>query len=114
MLLTAFLNKLATQPETIEFTDTISVIEANYIFKESAFTNGSQLNASGENNGSCKIFSFAQLHNLSVSQTLACFGAYYRNDVLGFPDANDHQNIRQFMLNGWAGIGFDSAALSLK
>jgi len=114
MLLTEFLNKLTMQPETIEFTDTMSVIETNYVFTETGFANGSQQNASGENNGSCKIFSFAQLNNLSEAQTIACFGRYYRDDVLGFPDANDHQNIRQFMINGWSGIHFDSVALSPK
>jgi hypothetical protein len=111
MLLTEFLNKLTSQPDTIEFTDTMSMIETNYVFTETGFTNGSQQNASGENNGSCKIFSFAQLNSLSQAQTLACFGRYYREDVLGFPDANDHQNIRQFMINGWSGIRFDSVAL---
>ena len=111
MLLSDFLTKLNTQPETIEFTDTMAVIEANYTFSETAFTNGQQNNAAGENSGSCKIFSFAQLNGLTEQQTLACFGIYYRNDVLGNPDASDHQNIRQFMINGWSGIRFDSAPL---
>ena len=114
MLLSDFLTKLKTQPETIEFTDTMAVIEANYAFSEIAFTNGQQSNAAGENSGSCKIFSFAQLNGLTEQQTLACFGIYYRNDVLGNPDASDHQNIRQFMINGWSGISFDSAPLVSK
>ena len=114
MLLSDFLTKLNTQPETIEFTDTMAVIEVNYTFSETAFTNGQQSNAAGENSGSCKIFSFAQLNGLTEQQTLACFGIYYRNDVLGNPDASDHQNIRQFMINGWSGISFDSAPLVSK
>ena len=114
MLLSDFLTKLNTQPETIEFTDTMAVIEANYTFSETAFTNGQQSNAAGENSGSCKIFSFAQLNGLTEQQTLACFGIYYRNDVLGNPDASDHQNIRQFMINGWSGIRFYSAPLVSK
>ncbi|MEL0658216.1 HopJ type III effector protein [Psychromonas arctica] len=114
MLLSDFLTKLNTQPETIEFADTMAVIEANYTFSETAFTNGQQNNAAGENSGSCKIFSFAQLNGLTEQQTLACFGIYYRNDVLGNPDASDHQNIRQFMINGWSGIRFDSAPLVSK
>jgi len=114
MLVSDFLTKLNTQPEKIEFTDTMAVIEENYDFSETAFTNGQQTNATGENSGSCKIFSFAQLNGLTEQQTLACFGIYYRNDVLGNPDASDHQNIRQFMINGWSGIRFDSAPLVSK
>ena len=114
MLLSDFLTKLNAQPETIEFTDTMAVIEENYDFSETAFANGQQSNAAGENSGSCKIFSFAQLNGLTEQQTLASFGIYYRNDVLGNPDASDHQNIRQFMINGWSGIRFDSAPLVSK
>lgn len=114
MTLEQFLTKLNVQPEQVEFTDTMAAIEANYDFSEAAFTNGEQRNASGENSGSCKIFSFAQLNALSEAQTLACFGAYYREDVLAHPDASDHQNIRQFMINGWSGINFSAEALSIK
>ncbi|WP_083761723.1 HopJ type III effector protein [Psychromonas ingrahamii] len=42
---------------------------------------------------------------------LACFGHYYREDVLKHPQAKDHQNIRQFMISGWQGIDFSSQAL---
>ena len=111
MLLSDFLAKLDKQPKTIEFSDTMAVIEANYNFTETAFNNGLQSNAAGENSGSCKIFSFAQLNALSEAQTVACFGTYYRDDVLANPEANDHQNIRQFIINGWAGISFNCAAL---
>ncbi|MEG0198898.1 MAG: HopJ type III effector protein, partial [Acinetobacter sp.] len=34
--------------------------------------------------------------------------------VLATPEATDHQNIRQFMLNGWDGIQFESEALAAK
>jgi len=114
MTLEKFLEKLDTKPQSIEFTETMSVIENEYDFTEVAFTNGQQSNAAGENSGSCKIFSFAKLNQLSEAQTLACFGTYYRDDVLGNPDANDHQNIRQFMLNGWSGIQFNAQALTAK
>ncbi len=114
MLLQDFLNKLSNTPEQVEFADTMAVIEANYEFKATAFNNGQQKNAEGENAGSCKIFSFAQLNKLSEAQTLACFGTYYRDDVLAHPDAQDHQNIRQFMINGWAGIDFAGTALTAK
>ena len=63
----------------------MAVIESQYNFTETAFTNGQQSNAANENLGSCKLFSFAKLNGLSEAQTLACFGAYYRDDVLGSP-----------------------------
>ncbi|PKF62221.1 type III effector [Psychromonas sp. psych-6C06] len=114
MLLPAFLEKLNTQAESIEFSDTMSVIEENYQFTETAFTNGNQSNEAGQNSGSCKIFAFAKLQKFSQQQTLACFGQFYREDVLQHPDATDHQNIRQFMINGWEGIAFSAPALSAK
>ena len=114
MTLDKFLEKLNRQPESIEFTDTMSVIENQYQFTETAFTNGEQSNAAGENSGSCKLFSFAKLNQLSEAQTLACFGTYYRDDVLAHPDADDHQNIRQFMINGWSGVKFSAEALTIK
>jgi len=114
MTLEHFLEKLSTQPETIAFTDTMTVIESHYTFTETAFNNGVQHNAAGENSGSCKLFAFAKLQGLTAAHTLACFGAYYRDDVLGHPDAQDHQNIRQFMINGWSGITFEGEALTAK
>ncbi|MCP4323045.1 MAG: HopJ type III effector protein [Alteromonadales bacterium] len=114
MLIKPFLEQLNTAPESIEFTDTMAVIEANYLFTETTFSNGEQKNKAGQNSGSCKIFAFAKLQNLSESQTLACFGIYYRDDVMKFPENDDHQNIRQFMINGWAGISFSASALAEK
>ncbi len=114
MLIATFLDKLSAMPQAIEFTDTMAVIEANYRFTETEFVNGEQLNAAEENSGSCKLFSFAQLHNLDKAETLACFGAYYRDDVLKHPQGSDHQNIRQFMINGWQGIKFSGQVLTEK
>jgi hypothetical protein len=54
------------------------------------------------------------LNRLSEQQMLACFGAYYRDDVLKNPDGTDHQNIRNFMKTGWAGVAFDSMPLRAK
>jgi len=114
MLLTTFLDKLSSTPELIAFSDTMATIDASYQFTETAFENGEQVNAAGENSGSCKIFSFAKLNGLDKMQTLACFGSYYRDDVLQNPQGNDHQNIRQFMINGWEGINFSGQALTEK
>ncbi|WP_354624942.1 HopJ type III effector protein [Psychromonas sp. MME2] len=114
MLLTEFLDKLTTQPEAIEFSDTMDVIDNTYNFTATAFTNGLQVNAAEENSGSCKLFSFAKLQGLNESQTLACFGHYYREHVLQHPEAKDHQNIRQFIINGWSAIHFSGQALTKK
>ena len=92
----------------------MAVIEENYQFSETDFSNGQQNNKAGKNSGSCKIFAFASLHKLTEPQTLACFGSYYRDDVLQNPEGDDHQNIRQFMLHGWSGITFKAQALTDK
>ncbi len=112
MHIQAFLDKLHRQPAQIQFSDTMAVVEANYQFTPTAFRNGEQHNDAGQNSGSCKLFAFAQLQGLSDTLTLACFGDYYRADVLPHPDKNDHQNIRQFMRSGWAGIHFEGEPLS--
>jgi hypothetical protein len=112
MQLDTFFTKLNEQPETIDFAETMAVIEANYHFTPSAFNNGEIKNAPDQNNGSCKLFAFAQLHGLNEQQTLACFGQYYRDDVLKNPQGRDHQNIRHFMQSGWQGIVFSQPPLS--
>lgn len=113
MNLEHFLKTLNNEPEIIEFEDTMSVIEADYNFTPTGFSNGEVTNAAGENNGSCKIFAFAQLQSLNADQTLACFGRYYRDDVLKHPDGSDHSNIRSFMANGWIGVEFEGMALTM-
>jgi len=112
--LNSFLTKVNTQPDNIEFTETMAVIDENYNFTEAQFSNGELVNKAGENSGSCKLFAFTQLQNLSKEQTLACFGAYYRDDVLQNPDADNHQNIRNFIKHGWSGISFVKAPLQKK
>lgn len=114
MSIDTFIERINSNPEGISFTDTIAVIEENYTFTPTAFQNGSLKNEAGQNSGSCKLFSFAQLHTLTETQTLACFGDYYRVDVLQHPEAQDHQNIRNFMKFGWSGIAFEGNALSRK
>ncbi|MDD4963255.1 MAG: HopJ type III effector protein [Gallionella sp.] len=108
------LHTLATAPDRVNFADTIAVIDAQYDFTPTAFRNGELDNAAGQNNGSCKVFSFAKLHQLTPQQTLHCFGSYYRDDVLQHPEATDHQNIRNFMKFGWDGVVFQGAALAAK
>jgi len=114
MELNTFLQHLNASPDSIAFADTIAVIDSLYDFTPTTFKNAALLNEAGKNNGSCKLFSFARLHNLSPQQTLHCFGDYYRKDVLLNPDGTDHQNIRNFIKTGWAGIEFDGSALTAK
>jgi HopJ type III effector protein. len=114
MTLEPFLQKLKDCPENIEFNDTMSIIDSLYVFTQTSFKNDDLVNEAGQNSGSCKIFSFARLHNLTPEQTLACFGSYYRDDVLKHPENRDHQNIRNFMKTGWSGIEFDSEPLKAK
>lgn len=101
------------QAGTAKFSDVIAFIEARYNHTPTAFTNGKQANAATENQGSAKVFSFAQLNGLNQDETLSLFAEHYAA-VLATPDATDHQNIRQFMQNGWEGIQFDGQALSAK
>jgi hypothetical protein len=113
-MLENFFRQLTTDPDTISFQQSIELIESLYNFTETAFRNGEKHNGAGENNGSCKIFAFALLHQLSAPQTLQMFGDYYRKDVLLSPAGTDHANIRQFIQYGWDGIEFSGQALSAK
>ena len=108
------LEQLEKSPETIIFKDIITYIDENYDFAPTKFTNGNTINEANQNNGSCNVFSFAQLKNLSKELTLVLFGEFYREDVLKNPDGTDHQNIRNFMKFGWEGISFDGEALKKK
>lgn len=114
MAMEDFLNKVRRTPEAVEFAETIAVIDSAYTFQPCAFTNGTLVNEAGQNNGSCKIFSFAHIHGLSEPETLALFGHYYRDDVLNNVNGTDHQNIRNFMKTGWSGIRFSGQALAGK
>jgi len=112
MILDAFLQILKENPETVEFDQTMALIDEAYSFTPTAFQNGDLANEAGQNSGSCKIFAFGKLNNLSEEQTLACFGHYYREEVLQHPEGADHQNIRNFMKTGWSGVEFSGEALS--
>ena len=101
------------QTGEVKFADVIAFIEARYTHTPTAFQNGAQYNASTENQGSAKVFSFAQLNDLDQAQTLSLFAEHYAS-VLATPEATDHQNIRQFMQNDWDGIKFEGTALAAK
>lgn len=114
MTIDNFLNKLATSPEAITFDEAIEVIDANYDFSPTQFINGKLKNKAGQNSGSCKLLAFCKLQDLTEEQTLACFGGYYREDVLSNPSGTDHQNIRNFMVSGWNGVKFEKMPLVSK
>lgn len=110
----ALMEQLHSTPERIEFQDVIAFIEANFIFTPTAFTNGKVQNEANQNNGSCKLLALGQYLKLTNEQTLALFGCYYRDDVLGNPAGSDHANIRNFMLTGAAGVIFKVFPLTEK
>jgi hypothetical protein len=113
-MLTSFLTRLRAG-ET-DFEDTIAVVNAIYSYTPTRFVNGLTtpvINEAGQNEGSCRIFAFAQLNALTEADTLACFGRFYR-DVLNEPTGTSHGNIRAFMRDGWAGVQFEGEVLQPK
>ncbi|MFU8926474.1 HopJ type III effector protein [Acinetobacter puyangensis] len=101
------------QSGTANFGDVIAYIDARYTHTPTAFTNGEQHNAADQNQGSAKVFSFAKLHGFDQAQTLSLFAEHYQA-VLDTPNGTDHQNIRQFIKNGWEGVYFEGSALTVK
>jgi hypothetical protein len=98
----------------VPFSATLALIGELYRYTPTAFSNGLGadilFSPAGTNEGSCKVFAFAQLNGLSPDETLACFGEHYQA-VLADPAGTGHPNIRLFMRDGWAGIRFDGAPL---
>jgi hypothetical protein len=118
MIVDELLSLIKEAPEDVSFEQVISTIDERFLYTPTRFTNGQGafqvINEAGSNEGSCKIFAFGLLAGLDESQTLACFGRYYREDVLEHPEGRDHMNIRCFMRSGWDGIQFDGQALESK
>ena len=117
MSLATFLAKINNNV-TVSFDETIAVITENYHYQATEFNNGlngnTLVNKAGSNEGSCKIFAFAKIHQLDQQQTLNLFGDYYRLDVINDPQGTGHQNIRNFMKYGWEGICFKNKPLTTK
>lgn len=114
MTISTFIQKIKSEPNDIAFSDTIGIIDTYFDFTPTPFENGELYNEAGQNSGSCKVFAFAKRVELSAEETLACFGTYYRVDVLQNPEGSDHQNIRNFMKTGWEGIRFEGVPLRVK
>lgn len=98
---------------SLTFKEVIAFIETYYDHQPTAFKNGDAHNEATQNQGSAKVFAFAQLNGLNEADTLYLFAEHYQA-VLNTPDGTDHQNIRQFMIHGWAGVAFEGQALIAK
>lgn len=109
------IHALTQHPETVTFNEVMAVVQKNYSYRPVHFSNGvggsAVQNPPGKNEGACRIFAWAKRMQLSESQTLHCFGDYYRQDVLNNPESSDHANIRSFIKSGWAGIHFTAEPL---
>lgn len=106
--------RLRLKTELVPFADTLALIGELYRYVPTAFSNGLGDDAlrspAGTNEGSCKVFAFAQLNGLTADETLACFGEHYQA-VLADPAGTGHPNIRLFMRDGFAGIRFEGTPL---
>ena len=117
MSLAPFLEKINNK-QAVSFDETMAIIADTYSYQPTEFSNGLKdhkiINTAGTNEGSCKIFAFAQLNNLDQQQTLSLFGDFYTLEVLNDPTGMSHQNIRNFIQYGWEGISFNQQALTKK
>jgi len=99
--------------QKLTFKEIIAYIDENFEYTASSFKNGALMNGENENQGSAKTLYFAKLNNLSVEDTLKLFAEHYQA-VLDDKDGSSHQNIRNFMHNGWEGVAFETEVLRLK
>ncbi|WP_142688280.1 HopJ type III effector protein [Chitinophaga polysaccharea] len=106
--LTTLLNGLKNNSRP--FKEVLEFIDTYYQHQPTAFKNGETYNEATQNQGSARVFAFAQLNNLEKEDTLQLFAEHYQS-VLNNPGGTDHQNIRQFMIHGWPGISFEGQAL---
>lgn len=97
----------------IVFQDVMDLINKYYEVGLIEFKNGDVVNKPGENEGSAIIFSYAAISGLDKESTLKLFGEHYR-DTVADPDGDSHQNIRNFMKNGWDGIPFENGVALTK
>jgi len=95
---------------SLPFKAVLEFIDTYYQHQPTAFKNGEAYNEATQNQGSARVFAFAELNNLNAEDTLYLFAEHYQS-VLNTPDGTDHQNIRQFMIHGWPGIAFEGQAL---
>lgn len=113
MTLNDLLAALHSTENELVFADVLATIDAEFDFTPSAFVNGNLQNSAEENQGSCKVFSFAHQAGLNEELTLKLFAEHYQ-DVLADSEGTGHQNIRQFMQHGWAKVSFAQSPLKKK
>lgn len=106
--LTTLLGQLKN--DNLPFKEVLAYIDARYQHHATAFRNGDVQNEASQNQGSARVFAFAQLNGLPKEDTLWLFAEHYQS-VLATPEGTDHQNIRQFMAHGWPGVVFEGDAL---
>lgn len=104
---------VAIDQQELNFKDVLAYIDAHFVYQPSSFQNGTQFNTADENQGSARVLYLGRMSGLSVEDTLKLFAEHYRS-VLADPEGTDHQNIRQFMQQGWAAVRFDREVLRLK
>lgn len=109
--LNCLLERLRREPQTVMLDEALAAIDDAYEFTPVAFANGPLRNPVGDKVRSCAIYALGRLHNLTVPETLACFGEHYR-EVLADPQGDAHMTIRVFMQIGWDGVSH--AAMPLK
>lgn len=99
--------------KTLKFAEVLETIKAYYDYTPTFFTNSNLENPAGTNEGSCIIFSFAKLHQLTDKQTLQLFGEHYQT-VIANPKDTSHANIRQFIKTGLTAVSFKTNPLKQK
>ncbi len=109
--LASLLNNLKN--DSASFKEVIDFIETYYQHQPTAFRNTDTYNESTQNQGSAKVLAFAEINNMSKEDTLYLFAEHYKA-VLKEPVGTNHQNIREFMINGWPGVSFEGKALIAK
>lgn len=102
----------------LRFEDVLDVINAAYTYTPTEYLSGAGgqwevVNPAGKNEGSCKVFYFAQMHDLTPQETVALF-AQYAAEVEATPQGTSHANIRAFQRTGWKGIQFKGTVLTPK
>ncbi len=87
------------------FSEVITFIDSRKEHQPVAFKNGEITNEATQNQGSARVFLFAKEQNLDEEDTLRLFAEHYQA-VISDLNGDNHQNIRQFMKHGWAGVEF--------
>ena len=106
-------NLRSAQTGDCKFSDFIAMLDSCYTAKPISFKNGDLMNNLGENAATAKLLSFAALADLSDDETVLLWCEHYRS-VAETPQDTDHQNIRNFMKYGMAGVDMEEVCLTRK